>query len=55
MPTYDYECILHGIIEMQLPVGHKEALCPTCQQEMKRIYTAVPIQFKGTGFYKTGG
>lgn len=29
--------------------------CPDCEQPMGRIYNSAPVQFKGTGFYKTGG
>lgn len=29
--------------------------CPTCNNESTRIYNVPGIQFKGTGFYSTGG
>jgi len=56
MPTYDYECPGEGIKkELELPMNHKTPKCETCGAEMNRIYTANPVHFKGTGFYKTGG
>lgn len=55
MPTYDYECAEHGVIEVNLPVNHEQPKCETCGALMKRKYTANPIHFKGDGFYSTGG
>ena len=56
MPTYDYECPGEGIkVELQLPINHDKPKCETCGADMVRIYTAPAIQFKGTGFYSTGG
>jgi putative FmdB family regulatory protein len=56
MPTYDYECPGEDLRrEIQLPVGHEQPRCETCGALMTRIYTANPIHFKGSGFYKTGG
>lgn len=56
MPTYDYECAGEGrVIEFTLPVNHEPPKCDTCGSTMTRVYSAVPIHFKGSGFYKTGG
>lgn len=56
MPTYDYECPGEGIVkELQLPYNHDQPKCDTCGAPMTRVYTAPAIQFKGDGFYSTGG
>jgi predicted nucleic acid-binding Zn ribbon protein len=28
-------------------------VCPECQGEIRKVYTAVGVVFKGSGFYKT--
>ena len=54
MPTYDYECPGENLRrELQLPVEHEQPKCEICGTLMTRIYTANPIHFKGSGFYKT--
>ena len=31
-------------------------VCPECgQEQVRKIYSAVPIEFKGSGFYRTDG
>ena len=31
-------------------------VCPKCSQEqVRKVYSAVPIEFKGHGFYRTDG
>ncbi len=55
MPTYDYECPGDGeVIEFTLPFDHEAPLCP-CGGPMRRVFTAVPVKFNGSGFYSTGG
>lgn len=55
MPTYQYECTSCGHQFEQIqsfsddPIKH----CPDCNSEVKKIYSAVGVVFKGTGFYKT--
>ena len=29
--------------------------CPDCGGEIKRVYTPAGVQFRGKGFYSTGG
>lgn len=56
MPTYDYECPGDSAkVELQLPINHEQPHCETCGAPMTRIYNAPAIQFKGSGFYSTGG
>ena len=55
MPLYEYQCTSCGerveIIQRSSdsPHGH----CPKCGGEMKKLFSAPAIQFKGSGFYKT--
>lgn len=56
MPIYEYECAGgEGKVELQLPVEHEQPKCVDCGAPMTRIYNAPTIQFKGSGFYSTGG
>jgi putative FmdB family regulatory protein len=51
MPNYDYECPGEGLmIVLDLPMDHKIPHCQVCGAELKRVYTAVPAIFKGTGW-----
>ena len=55
MPLYDYECLAcSNIFELRQsftddPVG----TCPKCQSHSRRKFVAVPIIYKGSGFYTT--
>lgn len=57
MPTYEFRCdgdktmieIQQGFHDGTIPS------CPLCGKDMKKIFSATPVHFKGTGFYKTGG
>jgi putative FmdB family regulatory protein len=58
MATYEYKCaedgevakIVRGMTEQEIV-----PYCDKCNEPMKRIYTAAPVKFNGTGFYSTGG
>ena len=55
MPIYEYEC---GACKFCFEVKqHFEdepvAMCPRCQQRARRLLRAVPVIFKGSGFYVT--
>lgn len=55
MPTYEYECReCHAHLEA-VQSFHDPALseCPTCGGELRKVFSAVGIVFKGSGFYKT--
>ncbi|MFC2069553.1 FmdB family zinc ribbon protein [Chloroflexota bacterium] len=55
MPVYEYECpscsfrfeILRGFSE------NGSVSCPECGCDAQRIFTSVPVIFKGSGFYVT--
>jgi putative FmdB family regulatory protein len=55
MPTYQYRCSDCG---QDLEVVQKFAdaaltECPTCAGRLRKIYNAVGVVFKGSGFYST--
>ena len=55
MPRYDYECsTCSHVFELKQsfrddPVG----TCPECQGSARRKFHAVPVIYKGSGFYTT--
>jgi len=55
MPIYEYECKSCCLrFELKRHFGENSgASCPQCQGEARRIFSAVPILFKGPGFYVT--
>jgi putative FmdB family regulatory protein len=58
MPTYDYACIeCDETLEVVRGYHDRESIppCPKCGYGMARVYNAPGIQFKGSGFYSTGG
>lgn len=55
MPTYQYACTACG---EQLELVQKftdDALtvCPACQGRLRKVFSAVGVVFKGSGFYRT--
>ena len=55
MPIYDYECNDCGCHFEKKQSFHDEpvAICPECEGKARRVLHAVPIIFKGSGFYST--
>ena len=55
MPTYQYACVSCGHEFEVVQSFSDESLtkCPECQGEIRKIYSAVGVVFKGSGFYKT--
>ena len=53
MPRYDYECTsCHHVFEMRQSFDSDPvATCPECSNQANRKFHAVPIVFKGSGFY----
>ena len=53
MPRYDYECQnCHHIFEVKQSFSSEPvATCPECMNGAQRMIRAVPIVFKGSGFY----
>ena len=55
MPRYDYRCTSCGD-EFELTQTFSEAgkgACPVCSGAGQRVVHAVPVIYKGTGFYTT--
>jgi len=53
VPRYDYECqTCHHVFEVKQSFSSEPAAtCPECMNGAQRMIRAVPIVFKGTGFY----
>ncbi|TDQ44261.1 FmdB family zinc ribbon protein [Actinorugispora endophytica] len=55
MPTYQYACTECGA-ELEVVQSFSDdalTICPTCQGKLRKVYSAVGIVFKGSGFYRT--
>lgn len=58
MPTYDFKCDTCGnLVEVKRSIQYAEDpyYCPTCGDQMKKVFSPIPAVFKGGGFFKTGG
>ena len=58
VPTYHYRCKNCGydFTEQQSFEDDPITVCPQCgQEQVRKVYSAVPIEFKGHGFYRTDG
>ena len=55
MPTYQYACTAcdHQFEAIQSFSDDSLTICPECKGEIRKVYTAVGVVFKGPGFYKT--
>ena len=55
MPIYEYECEkCHSRFELKRSFGEDgDVNCPECRGKACRIFTSVPVIFKGSGFYVT--
>jgi putative FmdB family regulatory protein len=55
MPTYEYECqTCHQRVEaVQRFTDPALTLCEHCGGELRKVFSAVGVVFKGSGFYKT--
>ncbi len=55
MPTYQYACTACGQ-ELEAVQSFSDAsltTCPACEGRLRKVYGAVGVVFKGSGFYKT--
>lgn len=55
MPTYQYRCKQCGH-ELEAQQAFSDAPlteCPECAGSLRKVFSAVGISFKGSGFYKT--
>lgn len=55
VPTYQYACTScdHQFEAIQSFSDDSLTICPECKGEIRKVYTAVGVVFKGSGFYKT--
>ncbi len=55
MPTYQYTCTDCGTPLEAVQSFSDAALteCPTCGGRLRKVFSAVGVVFKGSGFYKT--
>jgi putative FmdB family regulatory protein len=55
MPTYQYRCkeCDHELEVVQSFNDEPLTECPVCSGPLRKVYGAVGISFKGSGFYKT--
>jgi putative FmdB family regulatory protein len=55
MPTYEYACKACGEHLEVVQSFRDDALttCPSCGGELRKVFGAIGIAFKGSGFYKT--
>lgn len=55
MPKYQYQCKDCGeALEVQQSFTDDAlTVCPACQGDLRKVFNAVGVVFKGSGFYKT--
>jgi len=55
MPTYQYRCTACGKELEAVQKFSDPALttCPACSGDLRKVYSAVGVVFKGSGFYAT--
>ncbi|RCG31220.1 FmdB family transcriptional regulator [Sphaerisporangium album] len=55
MPTYQYACTAcgEGLEAVQRFTDDPLTTCPSCQGQLRKVFSAVGIVFKGSGFYRT--
>ncbi|MDX6760978.1 FmdB family zinc ribbon protein, partial [Streptomyces sp. F8] len=54
MPTYQYQCTEcgEGLEAVQKFTDDALTVCPKCDGRLKKVFSAVGIVFKGSGFYR---
>ncbi|MEG8279351.1 FmdB family zinc ribbon protein [Streptomyces sp. AHA2] len=54
MPTYQYQCTEcgEGLEAVQKFTDDALTECPNCTGRLKKVFSAVGIVFKGSGFYR---
>lgn len=55
MPVYEYECCSCSVrFDVRMGFNENNAVsCPQCRSQARRVFSPVPIIFKGSGFYVT--
>lgn len=55
MPTYQYLCTSCGR-DLEIRQNFSDpslTVCPACEGSLRKVFNAVGVVFKGSGFYKT--
>jgi len=55
VPTYQYACTEcdHAFEQVQSFTDDALTVCPQCQGRLRKLFNAVGVVFKGSGFYRT--
>jgi putative FmdB family regulatory protein len=55
VPTYQYACTAcgEGLEVVQRFTDDPLTECPSCDGQLRKVFSAVGIVFKGSGFYRT--
>jgi putative FmdB family regulatory protein len=55
VPTYQYACTQcdHAFEQVQSFSDDALTVCPRCQGRLRKVFNAVGVVFKGSGFYRT--
>jgi putative FmdB family regulatory protein len=55
VPTYQYACVDCGEpLEVRQSFSDEPlTICPACEGRLRKVFNAVGVVFKGSGFYKT--
>src|SRR3954451_16830089 len=55
LPTYQYSCTECGHFFEQFQSFSEDSItvCPECQGRLRKVFNAVGVVFKGSGFYRT--
>ncbi|KQY56797.1 MULTISPECIES: FmdB family zinc ribbon protein [unclassified Nocardioides] len=55
MPTYQYACTEcdHAFEQVQKFSDDALTVCPVCEGRLRKVFNAVGVVFKGSGFYRT--
>jgi putative FmdB family regulatory protein len=55
LPTYEYACTEcgHAFEQFQSFTDDALTVCPECEGRLRKVFNAVGVVFKGSGFYRT--
>jgi len=55
VPTYQYACTEcdHAFEQFQSFSDDALTVCPSCEGRLRKVFNAVGVVFKGSGFYRT--
>jgi len=55
LPTYQYACTEcgHAFEQFQSFTDDALTVCPECEGRLRKVFNAVGVVFKGSGFYRT--